>query len=125
MSAFPRKWCLNIFNKMREMNMTKLLIQEIISRQSNFSVNFDSISEKLNNNSYKSTREWIDEMNMVLLNEQRYYEKNPHFYTIVQYIQKWFEKKVKYVPSTELDAWLVDYQKVQKHMAKLSRLSIT
>lgn len=123
MSNFPKKWCQNIYNKMRDMNMTRLLSQEIEKRHSNFSITFDSISTKLTEDSYESTKEWINEVNSILLNELRFYDKNTQFYTIIIYLQKWFEKKVKIIPSTAMDAWMIDYQKVQKRMKKLSRLN--
>lgn len=120
---FPKKWCQRIFNKMLDMNITKLISQEIANRQSNFKITFDSIHTKLSDNSYESTKEWINEVNSVLFNEQRYYEKNTQFYIIVQYLQKWFEKKVKYAPATEIDAWMIDYHYVQKRLKALKKLN--
>lgn len=105
------------------MNITKLISQEISNRKGKVTLNFDSINDKLADNQYKSTKEWINDVNSLLLNEQRFYDKNAHFSHIVQYLQKWFEKKVKNVPLTELDAWMVDYHNVQKHMKKLAKMN--
>lgn len=122
-SNIPRKWCQRIFNKMLGMNITKLISQEMSNRQSTFTLSFDKINDKLSNNMYQSTKEWINDVNSVLLNEQRFYEKNSQFSNVVQYLQKWFDKKVKIIPYTEMDAWMVDYHHTQERLKKLAELN--
>lgn len=117
--AHQKKWCLDIYSRFLAMNITSFISQEMEKDENQSRLTFQSIRNRLQDNSYMSPDEWIRDVNSVLyLQKTNYKEDTPQYY-LVSYLEKWFHKKVKEIPQNESEIWMLKYKKVQRLIKQL------
>ena len=133
MLDFQRKWCVKIFDDLKEFEMFKMFNTTNMNTDGNDSnqaalarvkASFDAVQQKLDSGEYKAVGDWVKDVNLIFFNIKSSSKKGTPTYMAADYLEKWFTKKTLTYPSTKEEEWMMKFRKVQTKIQEIVDLNV-
>lgn len=119
MLDFQRKWCVSIFDDLKEFEMF-----DAIFRNADGANPFDTVEKRLSSGEYKSVSDWVKDVNLIFFNVKASSKKGTPTYIAAEYLEKWFAKKTVVYPGTKEEEWMMKFQKVQSKVQRIADMKV-
>jgi hypothetical protein len=76
-------------------------------------MDFQIVRNKLNRGEYESVTDWGRDVRLIWFNMKSCYQPKAPVYLIAEHLEQWFDRHFQRFPRTEMDDWLMRFQRAQ------------
>jgi hypothetical protein len=122
LSEFQNEWCRSLIETLASFETAKALLASLSGDPTNPGsaesikdpMDLNLVLRKLSANSYSSTREVKSDVDLIWFNARIASEEGSPLCLIADSLERWFAKRFERIPHTEMENWMLQFQKVQQ-----------